>query len=350
MELARRRQGSYYGVSTPNFKALKASGKLLPLQYYERYDLVASQSGRRTLTWNVNCVPGGCRRTASIATCGIIGDFNLLFGVTDLKDTMMKYDHVMNGLLTEASAKASDSWDAATFFKELPQAISMLTNVGSSIIDLWRRQPQKSGSNAWLQWQMGWKPLYSDLEKIFELLSGDPNVTERTRGKSVYHDLIVKNINSSIVLPNTETHTIKGTDTTIIDISGYVIADILSSNNRVERNPFVSIWEMLPYSFVLDYFFSIGNWIKSMATVPNFIRYNAAVGYRIVREIDVQLTGLTGPGLWSYQAYGSAKIRGELRVRLPRSVSFSPPPFRGLDMQSITRLLNLVALLVQRLK
>lgn len=348
-ELARRRRGSYTGVRTPGWRKLIADGKIVPLQSYSRYDEISSQSGRRQLTWKTRSNPD-CYRIATIASCGIFEDFGYLPSETELLDITSKHSSVGERLLQTAASDITSDFDALTFLAELRQVKGMFLSLAPSLIrQLLSKPPQKAAASVWLQWQMGWKPFISDINSIIDVIN-KPNGASRnkkTKRTSIMDEIP---INAAKVLLNGEKHTVTGSSRYSVDIRATVIADISALANNAYINPVSTAWELIPWSFLIDYFVGIGDWIKANSLVLAGVNYTASVGYDVTLTRTLKLTGAppsTG-SLVQYTANGEANVYARMKLRVPRTISLGNLPPINEEVQSVTRIINMIALALQK--
>lgn len=119
-------------------------------------------------------------------------------------------------------------------------------------------------------------------------------------------------------------------------------------------NPVSIAWELMPWSFVIDWFVNIGGYVRDLETALVYDKYFVR-GYRTqtkrthitergVRHIDIPYVGLFSPaeqyrGHWSYTTIRSRKTRVVLY-----SFPYPKPPVFNCNLGS-GRLLNAAALL-----
>ena len=110
----------------------------------------------------------------------------------------------------------------------------------------------KKVSSAWLSLQLGWKPLLNDIYEISQLSSSD------FRPKGFYTVRDIKKENTFITFdfsPREGSHT-KGCE---IGISYSVVNPWWANLNALGLlNPIAVAWELVPLSFVVDWFLPIG--------------------------------------------------------------------------------------------
>lgn len=112
---------------------------------------------------------------------------------------------------------------------------------------------------------------------------------------------------------------------------------------RFTFNPLVTAWELIKFSFVIDWFFSVGNAIKALSVIVMSKHYTASYGYevRCSRETKMTVSSVTS----GYTVHASRDATGEsvLSARIPTSVSVIPRLQLNLNVSKIVDLLALLA-------
>jgi hypothetical protein len=136
----------------------------------------------------------------------------------------------------------------------------------SSGTSKWRNIP-----NAWLELQYGWKPLMSDLFGASQELSNKgaqgQHYTAHVKGHSRTKTLDVVRVDFGV-----GTNGLVGQDISIMyqfdstvrlwyNLNSPTLATFSSLGLT---NPLELVWEKLPYSFVVDWFLPIGNWLSTL--------------------------------------------------------------------------------------
>lgn len=148
-------------------------------------------------------------------------------------------------------------------FRNAARAIGIVKDPG--------RPRGSNWTNHWLQLQYGWKPLLSDVYGACDALSRrDPSdwrvtATASRKDKSYY----------SVYSPPGGTSTPTNMDAyrgeAVRERGVFVRLDALPANDLTMSftslgvtNPLLVAWELVPYSFVVDWFFPLGNWLDSL--------------------------------------------------------------------------------------
>lgn len=136
-----------------------------------------------------------------------------------------------------------------------------------------RRVINKRVSDSWLQLQYGWLPLISDATSAAELLAqtmvGRPirqtvksqvkdSWTERTTGAWTWDS--TPNLSSMTYYHDVQIQAVARTGY-VIDITNANLATLAQTGLT---DPLLLAWELLPYSFVVDWFYQIGDYLSAL--------------------------------------------------------------------------------------
>lgn len=134
-------------------------------------------------------------------------------------------------------------------------------------------------ANLWLEYQYGWKPLVSDIygaaEQIarsyrdlvpYRFVGSHQSVVE---GKS----FVVQTLNSSI--GGSQWNELA--DYTYLERARYVIEAVVDNDTLHAlsqtgiTNPLLLAWEIVPYSFVIDWFLPVGNYLEQLSYAQGLV-------------------------------------------------------------------------------
>jgi hypothetical protein len=184
-------------------------------------------------------------------------------------------------------------------------------------------------SNQWLQYQYGWKPLFGSLHDSVEKFMSPANPTPQlliSKGFAGHESTVTKN---SLFDNSVSTLSIKQQAKTVL------IAEIARPGLRKAAewglvNPASVAWELVPFSFVVDWFVPVGN-VLSAATDTAGLTFKA--GYSNTKTTNTWT--YTGPSYSNSQSYSqNGRIRTDTQARSPakyqeKSWSFSRIPLFG---------------------
>jgi hypothetical protein len=189
-----------------------------------------------------------------------------------------------------------------------------------------RRQPRGSNVPAkWLELQYGWKPLLSDVYGAAKALEGRPKGDWRVTAKvtkSREDTWVVQKLPAPT--SNFDAHRCEAR----LFRSVFARIDALPQNEAIislaslgVTNPLSVAWELVPYSFVVDWCIPIGGWLESLDALLGYGTTSYSSSFLAKAKWDDR--GLSGGGsTWKT----SNNFRGTKRmVYLNRSVSSSVP-------------------------
>lgn len=185
-------------------------------------------------------------------------------------------------LITEAIARArSNSFDAGTFTAEMNKTIAMIANLKDNVFrranrivsakkDEIRSRGVQAFSETWLEGRYGWRTLAYDLDDIRESIDKLKNSewSQRTRAyasssdESFYSTTGTNKLHyrpTSVYTSNNRSkfEWVFNQTMTTERRAGAIVELILS--NIAFIDPLVTTWEVIPFSFIVDWFTNIGD-------------------------------------------------------------------------------------------
>lgn len=204
----------------------------------------------------------------------------------------------------------------------------------------------------WLELQYGWKPLLSDVYGACDALSKrhkeDWRVTAKGRASSFTTHSVTRNLNWA----NTNGH--GGSTTAVVERRAYGRIDALPQNEALislssmgAANPALIGWELVPFSFVVDWFLPIGSWLEGLDAMLGYeSAYYSDSFWSECNWVDsASETKVSGSNIQEAY-YNGNKRYVYLNRAASNSVPFARPP--GLkDPRSLGHMANGLALLTQ---
>lgn len=256
-------------------------------------------------------------------------------------------------------------FNLGTFAAQGGQTVSMVTSaigaVGGAILDLKKgrfesaarrfgvaprpsRLSQKDVAGRWLELQYGWLPLLSDVHeatKAYEVLTSSPR---RTRVSAQVTKSQISEMSVSPAL-----FSMKGNQRSSIRII-YEMTEVMDAPRSLGlTDPLTVAWELIPYSFVADWFIPIGTYLENLNQIPRlsgrFLTTIVNKGTSSSAPRPFSETGViwTNPPICSYTFF-------HMNRDASTSLSVPTPTFNSLaDAMSPKRIWNSLALLVQKL-
>lgn len=203
------------------------------------------------------------------------------------------------------------------------------------------KKRSKDFSNNWLEFHFGWAPLVGDLGGAMDILqSGIAPAVVSGSGSA-----------SSVLTTHPASHWSEKwtqTDTSRVSVKMKSKVFISSPNLHLANqmgfvNPLSIAWELVPFSFVADWFGNFGDILASMTDFAGATLMDPYTTSFSEHAEQVSFTSVYTPGV---NYYGSAK-----HIRVTRSLGLTAPsfqikPFKGF---SVTRGATAIALLIQML-
>lgn len=332
-------KSEYEGLTrsdVPNFKKRATAGELLPLNSYSnvvdiRRYLSGTFSGSRpgpsggSGSYVEGKPPLGLESHAISAAAAL---------------SLIREDDLRFAVQKAAAKFYTQGFDALTFAAEFKETIGMFKGLVPRFIKLVKETRRRNFahvlSSVDLEVRYGWRTLYYDLQEIAELLSDD-DVKQRFRAAS----------NVPLQTVNTQTSTVKwqlGTWAITSEMTlqgtarGLVIGEDVPSPLTI--NPVLTAWELVRLSFVVDWFFAIGQSLAAVQYVSFHPKHVSAVGLLVELQTNVTGTVTSNPG---YSASGHAHFLQTLRFkqRIPMAIPEGPIAKVRLDGWKIVDLLSL---------
>jgi hypothetical protein len=199
----------------------------------------------------------------------------------------------------------------------------------SNPASLWRKV-KRGGRNvprSWLELQYGWNPLMSDVLGSCAALRDPWNrgLIVEAKGYGVHEGLAEWPVGSAHVSGAYYTMQSKYRLQCWVKL-WYALdtAELAAVSSLGLTNPATLVWELVPYSFVLDWFIPIGRWLDVLDADLGF---GFIAGRRaVVREEDRRAAGVTFPNdpRYSYQGSATAEYKLKWFDRFPITSTPSP--------------------------
>jgi len=205
------------------------------------------------------------------------------------------------------------------------------------------RSDPKRAADLWLEWHFGWEPLYEDIHSACIILQSPPPQLIKVRVRS---QTVPDQIDNSFEMSEWGAY-----DLTWGVIREQMGARVTVSNPNLWKatqlgltNPASIAWELVPFSFVVDWFIPVGQFLGSWTDL---------FGLQI-EEPYTTYTRFYKSKYQSYQKWPTYVLNQEqlgIGFRYQRVTSISGPtlsirPWKGL---SVTRAATAVSLLIQQL-
>nr|URG15982.1 MAG: maturation protein [Leviviridae sp.] len=199
-------------------------------------------------------------------------------------------------------------------------------------------------SSLWLELQYGWRPLLSDVyegAKAFASIANHPRTKRYSASRKISTTFKSSNINLDHVGRVDVTRKIT-----------YLATETLSTPRSLGlMDPLSVAWEVVPYSFVIDWFVPVGTYLESYNTIPRLTGRFFTTDRTVRRQVYVNRAGK--PGFQAAFWAGSRGISTDFNLTRTYSTSLSVPlpTFNPLSQAlSPLRVANAIALARQLIK
>lgn len=211
----------------------------------------------------------------------------------------------------------------------------------------------------WLEYRYGWLPLVFEVRGAIEAVAARNDFPLRTVSRGFESATARRSLERVYDGGSVGKHTLRYEQEQTISVRAYILyeADFESHNARnfgMYDFP-QSMWELMPWSFVIDWFISVGDWLE--AITPKVGVKVKAEGYTVSSESTCERKCV----LWTKQIFGglSFDLTGSYLNapdRITTTHRYRVPSFNGLllyprfDVQlNLKRAIDSIALLKARL-
>lgn len=324
------------GENIPHFHKLKRQGRLLPMTSFRQWETSGIAYGHYNTSY-----PSGEKRW-SVGNCPLNPSEGWNIKQEDLESILEGLDP--SYFLQAAAAKIySSGWDALTFAAEFGKVVAMFRGFVRRLINaLVNRRTE----DVWLEIRYGWRTLYYDMKDIEEAIQ------ELGHKRKRYSEHVGTTTSSSDI----HTYTYAGTSATQywtrrteweVGLRGSVVADIEPAVTSF--NPFITAWELITLSFVVDWCLNVGQWLAAMSFVVFQTKSASATGIKIVGKRYVTLDRTEFNTNYSGQHFTSTEHTAVFTQRTPASIPLSPLPQVRLSVEQIRDLLMMLRKAIRHL-
>jgi len=326
------------GVNTPNYRELLAQGALIPFTPFTQF----KQVGLGINEWDLYPTTWPSAGTHEYTSgLGIVLSSWYSPSMETLQALGGTYD--TDPYVQAAAAKLGQGrWDALTFLAELHKVLAMFKSVGVKLLDLIRakaKAKQYVPWDLWLEGRYGWRTLIYDIQQftdyIINLGEGRSRRSERAGHKQTWSETVT-NISSDSRRDITDTIT----TTYEVSLRGSVVADIEPIGLQI--NPLTTAWELVRFSFVVDWFINVG---ASLAAISFFFMntgYVSAGGIYIKATTRHDRTSVAKTGNYFANSVGYVDSESVYQTRKPSPINYFPQLRLRVDDFKIFDLVSLV--------
>jgi hypothetical protein len=317
--------GRYYARKLRDFHARQHRGDLLPFMTYSRYDCEATLSGSETITHS------GCSGYTSVLDIVRV-PLSSVVTINDLNEYLGLFPYDPQQYIQNAAAQAWRGFDLGTFLAELRKLVDQVFNLWNKFYQTVRSFQRSRGITFqeayqyWLEYRYGWRTFFFDLQDVNHAVN-DITVKYRvfTGRSGADFSTSVSNINRSVVYGAYSCDFVFRDEVTI-GCRGHYAAKAWMNYPKVFVNPLVTAYEIVPYSFILDWFLNLGTVLRALSTAALAKEDTASIGFAVtVNRSYVGTDNLVKIGdTTAADLSVTFSSTGTLKIRNPANLSFKP--------------------------
>ena len=264
------------------------------------------------------------------------------------------FDNLYNEALTRLTEKLRGDLDISIDLAEAGKTARML-KLQDRVIDYSKTFVRRFGilkvaSGAWLEYTYGIKPTLQTLygvadENLRVVINKTARFSARAKGFYVPSKVYLNSIFGGMYIPVVKSD-IKVSCTLGVDVR----TDQFDPSRWSSLNPASIAWELMPYSFVIDWFFAVGGYLRNMETyLWNANKFRS--GYKTTLSAGKSQCWLHDEGAGTGEIYHISDWRGTVyHTDIQRTIltSYPAPKLPSLNAKlGSSRLLSGAALLAQ---
>jgi hypothetical protein len=333
------------GYSIDHYNRRRKQGELLPHTAFQKETLDYEVNNCSLLYTFSNgdsytAVPDGT--PSFVLWCGehawLDSSMESLYAPSDLQQ------HVIDA----ASRINGNGHDSLTFLVEVRKLRRLFKGVVSKTLSLMKGKSPGQITNLWLEARYGWRTLLYDLEDLDDAIRNFNVKRSRFSERSglSYNQHIT---DTASVVTSAYSHSVTSGHYINVSARGAVTADITPS--KFQFQPARTAWELVPFSFVLDWFVDVGAALEAQTFLFLANGYEASTGYRLTVNSYGSSYGASPiyPCI-SASISSNSQGFGVWERRMPATVSLSPPTRINLDTWKILDLISLLWVIFKKEK
>lgn len=228
-------------------------------------------------------------------------------------------------LTTVAEFALSPRRSVASFYRNLRNLVSAANRKRMRrAIERWR-EGSKNFASLWLELHFGWEPLVRDIYASYEVLSQEPDFSwlKKGAGRVPYNRNGREYRTSKSYWEYEDTGTAEAWVFGLIQVTD---PNLYKTQRLGLTNPVLWAWELIPFSFVVDWFFTVGTWLAQWDEFLGIELKSAGYSVRIVTKVDGKWVEPDGScsGISTSLYFGRFNTFPSVKLRSYQFKGFSP--------------------------
>lgn len=237
-------------------------------------------------------------------------------------------------------------FDTLTFTTELRKTIDMVFDLGQHLVSFLKkwRNSHNDWDSIWIESRYGWRVFAYEIQDINEAIKriNDLEIYRRERSGRTTQETFVE-----YVVQDHARETKTWSVTTIVDCSTRGTVAAIRRPKPIIFNPLLTTWEMIPFSFVIDWVIGIGTALMA-ASLDLTTEGQASASWKIRAVKTCALHNLE----WKPDCYGDIFFEsvcvGEFVRREPCGIPYIPFTQNRLNVDKLRDLLSLIRKILRR--
>lgn len=232
------------------------------------------------------------------------------------------YTTSRNQALSDILGKTKANLNLSVDVLEFGQTAKMVKSL-SRAVNYFRRINPRNWSSNWLEYQYGWKPLLSSVYSAASEIMKPARtgyITLQGRGSVTHNDRLTHA--GFYGVPGVEHRSLSERSEYNVRFEIEKPSVLQQINNYTTLDPLLVAWELVPYSFVVDWFYNLGGYLQNMEQALLYMNR-----FRLGCVTDTQLNEnmLLVQGTKSLVTL-NVKCYGEQRIKRRSTLSSLPLP------------------------